>query len=431
MPLRFKRQWRDERAKTQEIGRSLRRLGIPPKEVSNAVPCLFRSAIMYKVHEQERALLSIPVSLIILIPYFFILQYQNSKPDESSLLNQLRDSDISSLAVFFLFFILGVWNFLKPPQQKLPEDRRFIKNQVLQTRGGQVSLINIYFNMVAPLFGWQVRQVHRSSFRLVGLLGIVMFGGFGAILVFTVDPRKLWYVGVDAALIALYFIFIMYLSFRLLDAFFRWRLPADVALVHELRVAYTLASSGKAGEWRSFAYRRQIAAHLSQAASILEGSMLRIIPASEGGTAKAIVQSNIKTVAAGLREKFSWLITPKPDTPEHLARAIGEILVVAATGNLDGLVGLGTDATSDVHFGWQGQLSAVGRWAIVALGPGVAVLLGWHSVTDPAIRTLAVQFAAICFLNATFSAVVQRGDDRLSSIVSIGSSVFGWGKPKG
>src|SRR6516225_7259840 len=114
-----------------------------------------------------------------------------------------------------------------------------------------------------------------------------------------------------------------------------------------------------------------------------------------------------------------------------VARAIGEILVVAATGNLDGLVGLGTDATSDVHFGWQGQLSAVGRWAIVALGPGVAVLLGWHSVTDPAIRTLAVQFAAICFFNATFSAVVQRGDDRLSSIVSIGSSVFGWGKPKG
>jgi hypothetical protein len=430
MPFRFRRQWRIERANAQEVGRSLRRLGISSKDVSDAVPCLFRSATTYKLHQQILSWLSIPVSLVFLIPYFVIFS-SDKKQDEINILSNLRDPEVLSLAAAFLFSILGVWLIINPPRQKIVEGNRSENNKVSSKGFFRLSPANIYFNMFAPLFGREMKPVSPVSIRLVGVPSSIFFGGGFTILAFTTNPSNFLFAGIDALIIVLYFTLSTYLASRLSTVFSRWRLQPDVALVHELRSAFTLACSGKASEWRSFAYRREIAAHLSEAANILEGPMLRIMPGNVGGMARAVVQTNIQTVAAGLRQKLSWLVTPKPDTAEYLARAIGEVLVVAATGNLDRLLWSQMGVTTDAHFRWQDQLIAFARWAIVALGPALAVLLGWRLVEDPATRTLAVQFAAVCFLNATFSAVVQRGDDRLSSIVNLGGSVFGWGRPKG
>jgi hypothetical protein len=430
MPFRFRRQWRIERANAQEVGRSLRRLGISSKDVSDAVPCLFRSATTYKLYQQKLSWSSIPGTLVFLIPYFVIFS-SDKKSSEINILSNLRDPEVSNLAGALLFSILGVWLVINPPRQKVFGERRSIKNQVLSKGFSRLSPANVYFNMLAPLFGREMRPVSPASIRLIGVLSIIFFGGGGALLAFAMNPSNFLFVGIVAPLIALYFILSIYLAIRLLTVFSRWRLAPDVALVHELRSAFTLACSGKASEWRSFAYRREIAAHLSEAANILEGPMLRIMPGNVGGIVRAVVQTNIQTVAAGLRQKLSWLVTPKPDTAEYLARAIGEVLVVAATGNLDRLLGSQMGVTTDAHFRWQDQLTAFARWAIVALGPALAVLLGWSLLEDLATRTLAVQFAVVSFLNATFSAVVQRGDDRLSSIVNLGGSVFGWGRPKG
>ena len=72
---------------------------------------------------------------------------------------------------------------------------------------------------------------------------------------------------------------------------------------------------------------------------------------------------------------------------------------------------------------------------VVALGPALVVLLSLPVIknNDPTggqLPILALQFAVVCFVSATFSAVSAGGDDRLSSVVKVGGNVFGWGKSK-
>src|SRR6516162_1558317 len=100
MSFRFKPQWQGERANAQEIGRSLRRLGIPSKDVSDAMPCLFRSSMTYKKHTQERSLSQIPVSFIFIVPYFWVFS-PISKSDGSTL-GELSDPNILNIAVVSL-----------------------------------------------------------------------------------------------------------------------------------------------------------------------------------------------------------------------------------------------------------------------------------------------------------------------------------------
>jgi hypothetical protein len=139
----------------------------------------------------------------------------------------------------------------------------------------------------------------------------------------------------------------------------------------------------------------------------------------------------MQAIATDLREKLGWLVTPKSDTAEHLARAIGEVLIVAVTGDLDRLLGHQTTVATAARFRLRDQLIAFARWALIAVGPGLAVLVAWPAITDPATRTLFVQIAGVCFLNATFSAIAGGGDERLNNIAKIGSGIFGWGRPKG
>ena len=91
------------------------------------------------------------------------------------------------------------------------------------------------------------------------------------------DPtRKLW-AATEIFTGPIYFVIYMLLYTRLVRGVFSWLMPPDVALIRELLVAYTLASFGKPGEWRGLAYRRRIAVHLGNAASILEGPMRRVL----------------------------------------------------------------------------------------------------------------------------------------------------------
>jgi hypothetical protein len=197
MPFRSRRQWRIERANAQEVGRSLRRLGISSKDVSDAVPCLFRSATTYKLYQQKLSWSSIPGALVFLIPYFAIFS-SDKESSEINILSNLRDPEVSNLAGALLFSILGVWVVINPPQQKVFGERRSIKNQVLSKGFSRFSPANVYFNMLAPLFGREMRPVSPESIRLIGVLSIIFFGGGGALLAFTMNPSNFLFVGIVA-----------------------------------------------------------------------------------------------------------------------------------------------------------------------------------------------------------------------------------------
>jgi hypothetical protein len=59
---------------------------------------------------------------------------------------------------------------------------------------------------------------------------------------------------------------------------------------------------------------------------------------SAGRAQAAAIQTRLVWAVFALREKVSWLATPKADTREFLARALARVLLIAATGDLDRLV---------------------------------------------------------------------------------------------
>jgi hypothetical protein len=161
---------------------------------------------------------------------------------------------------------------------------------------------------------------------------------------------------------------------------FSWFMPPDVAFIRELLMAYTLAFFGTPDEWRALTYRSRIVLHLGSAASILEGPMLHIFERHANGTASAISRRNLSVIAAGPGDKIVWLATPKVDTQEHLARALGETLVVALTGNLDRLLNSEIVAVTRVPLSWQSQVLGIGRWAVLAVGPALALFVAWNFI---------------------------------------------------
>jgi hypothetical protein len=211
---------------------------------------------------------------------------------------------------------------------------------------------------------------------------------------------------------------------------FRSRSP-DVALVRFLADAFTAVVDGGTSEFRSFTRRSEISAHLRAAAHLLDGPMLGMLTNGDGA-AEAIVRPHLQAAATGLLQKLAWLATPKNDTREYLARALGEALISAATGDLARLTSGGAEQvmTAAVSVPWYGRLVGFARWSLIALGPAAALWFGWSLIPNAATQGLAAQFAALCFVIATFSTIDPGGRDKLSTVVSTGATLFGWGKGK-
>jgi hypothetical protein len=202
----------------------------------------------------------------------------------------------------------------------------------------------------------------------------------------------------------------------------------DLGVVRALADAYTAVVAGGMNDFRSFARRAEIAAHLRVAAGLLEGPMLRMLSGGDRA-AETVVRPHLEAAAAGVREKLAWLATPKSDTREYLARALGEALI-AATTDLARLIGTQPGMPAATGVSWQERLVGFARWTLVALGPAAALWLGWSLIPDAATRGLAAQVAASFFAVATFSRLYPGARDELSSVVSTGATLFGWGKPK-
>jgi hypothetical protein len=207
------------------------------------------------------------------------------------------------------------------------------------------------------------------------------------------------------------------------------RRAPDLALIRILADAFTSVIEAKPHGFRSFALRAKLSAYLRSAANLLDGQMASMLAGGDK-LAEGIVLPQLAGAAAGLRQKLGSLAMPVQNTREEIARLLGDALIAVASGNLAALPSAEAAALPGGPALWRSRLEAFLRWCVIGLAPGLALSFGWSLIPDAGLRGLLVQFAALCFVTATFSAIDPDGRNKLASVVSTGTGLFGWGKGK-
>jgi hypothetical protein len=204
-------------------------------------------------------------------------------------------------------------------------------------------------------------------------------------------------------------------------------------LVRALADAFEIIAAASPANWRSISLRSKAARYIDKAAMTLQGPITRKFAASAGFSNAVAIQKRFQMAGAALRSKVTWLATPRAETQSVLGRALAHELLIAATGDLDRLEYTEIGPAESTTIGWVARLRATASWVIFGFGPAIFVIvsrtLGW--ITDPATTAILVQFAALCFFVAVFSAADPSGyKDRLSSVAGTGAALFGWRKPE-
>jgi hypothetical protein len=212
----------------------------------------------------------------------------------------------------------------------------------------------------------------------------------------------------------------------------RWHAP-ELALVRALADAFEIIAAASPANWRSISLRSKAARYIDKAAITLEGPIARKFVVSAGFSDAVAIQKRFQMAGAALRRKVAWLATPRAETQSFLSRALANELLIAATGNFDRLEYTEIGEGKSTSVSWVARLRATASWAIFGFGPAIFVIVSrtreW--ITDPATIAILVQFAALCFFVAVFSAADPSGyRDRLSSVTGTGATLFGWRKPE-
>ncbi len=209
----------------------------------------------------------------------------------------------------------------------------------------------------------------------------------------------------------------------------------DLAIIRVLVDAIRATETKKPNDFKSLWVRSYIAANVCLAARLLESSMIRPI-AHADRAAEAVVTPRLGATAAGLREALVCLATPKADALVKLRCTLGQALIGVATSDF----GHFPEAQASVPYvgepTWRDRVLSFVRWFVLAFAAAFVIALiwalggalGWAWVQNAGIQSLAVQFAVLCFIYATFSAFGQTGRDELSGVISLGTSLFGLGK---
>ena len=399
------------RAEARDLRRSLSCLGLPQSDVSRAIPGLARNIAEYdQLRARKFLILGIPFLVLLLLLPQLMEGFGHNVLFPASLFLPKLEPDAETLAdgLYLIAFFILTW-LAAELQIRSTDWRRLMKYGLVG-----VKLLDRLYRFTR----WYVPFL---------LLFFTMFIVYLTSKTWT-DGHTIWFATATAGTAVLWFTTIGFGVLWAGSSLFALGSP-DVELVRVLADAYTAVIAGGPSDFRSFARRAEICAYLRRAAHLLDGPMLRKLARGDRA-AEAVVRPPLEAAAAGLRQKLPWLATPKNDTREHLARWLGEALIAATTGDLARL----TDAEPTVTAAavtWQGRLVGFARWAFIALGPAAVLWLGWSLIPDAATRGLAAQFAALCFVVATFSALDPSGRDKLSSVASAGTALFGWGKSKG
>jgi hypothetical protein len=209
----------------------------------------------------------------------------------------------------------------------------------------------------------------------------------------------------------------------------------DLAIVRVLVDAVRATETKKRNNLLNLRVRTEIAANICLAARLLENSM--VPPLAHGDkAAEAVVAPCFGAAAGGLREALVCLAAPKADALVKLKCTLGQALIGIATSDFTHFPEARMTVPFVAPLTWRDRILSFARWFglafaaafVVALVWALGAALGWDWVKNTGIQGLAIQFAVLCFIYATFSAFGQPGRDELSGVISSGTSLFNWGK---
>ena len=225
--------------------------------------------------------------------------------------------------------------------------------------------------------------------------------------------------------------FVLLYFWMLISRYMLMKRAAHAMIVRALASACAVLQIASPADWRSPQYRRRAAAHLSEAASIVEGAVLRIlsaIPVSH----RTPEWGQVRASAASLRRLAAKIVTRGPDGRSEIERSLTTAVATAVAG---GLVAVESDILQEEdgpRASRLGRLVAVLQKVVVAFLPaiGVTALIlaadryGWEWSRDA--RPLLIQFAVVSVLIGLMSALDPSGyQQRLNSITGAGASMFG------
>jgi hypothetical protein len=398
------------RAEATDLRRSLSRLGLPQNDVSGATPALARSIAEYeRLRRRISQRLVLPLTVLLFLPQVVVIVDSRGRflPEPGS--------DVAGLIEILLYFLaLTATPIIVLVARAQNRRRSMYWQRLIEYRPPPIWFAFALPSLIPPLIPLGMLIILAPEITLTRHDIWVAMAPAGTVILWvgTIGLTLFW-IGRGA----------------LLGTLLGSRSP-DVVLVRVLADAYTAVVAGGPSDFRSFARRSEIATHLRVAAQLLDGPMLRILSGGDRA-AEAVIRPHLEAAAGGLRQKLPWLATPKNDTREYLARALGEALIAATIGDLARLTGAEPAITAAAAASWRDRLVGFARWVLFALGPASALWLGWPLIKDsPAAQGLAAQFAVLCFVVGTFSTLDPSGRDKLSGVVSTGTALFGWGKPK-
>jgi hypothetical protein len=142
----------------------------------------------------------------------------------------------------------------------------------------------------------------------------------------------------DALWLAVYSIYLLgiLLETRIVPVFHQWRVNLaipDAVIVNEL-VTILQEVEQNPDQWIDLKARRGWMARLEIVADRMEQDIPRQLRSGDAATDEWM-RKTARQIAAALRAKKKWLLTPKADTRQHFVRAMARNLVHAAMGDWD------------------------------------------------------------------------------------------------
>ena len=385
---------RVERGEIKELRRLLIRSGIPLEEVSPVTPVLLRCLVQSQREMVKFASLFIlGIGSLVVLQICWVVFFKVSS---------IRQGQINNVTLIMLCLIAAIIFKLSTTRV-----RRFERALRYDPSSRERRALKYFW----------------TGFLLLSIVVITLPQNYVILL------NTIWQDWVVVLLQVSLVMMYAWLAYWLTIKVLRWRAP-ELILVRALADAFEITAEGGPASWRSISRRGRVAQYIDKAADALEGPIARKFVRWAGWSGAAPIQEHFLMAGAALRSKIAWLATPKAETRDFLARALGKELLIAARGDLDQLEYLQLERAELPSAGWLTRLRRTLIWAAFAFGPGIIVLVvsKWQNwVTDPGTISILWQFSVIWLITQIVSVVDPTAyKDKLSSVTSTGTALFGW-----
>jgi hypothetical protein len=437
------------RCEARELREYLRSCNVPDKDIAEAIPLIVR-----KLLEFERDISGlflqriIPLAVLLFVPimlYSLLIDNILEQPIMSSkiiLISYALYLIPTSLLwnwcfkrfIFNSKIVTRIFNYYHPRFIKLKHqttnNSKLFDTSWPKTNGGvwQFRLKNTLavekLILKSSRFWWSV--IFMSLLIAIPLVLVPNYNNLGFPVL---SSREITFAAALASSALIWTLTISYVILLVYTRFFLTPRVIDIVILRTLVDAFKSISCHK-HHMGNIAYRAGVAADICSAAHLFESQMVRLFVRGDKA-AEAGVRPMFSAAAAWLRERLATLAVPKGEARCELSRSLGQALVGVARGDFAFLGELKDYSPATAPLTWRDRLLSFSKWTAVALGPSICVAILWRVPEIPdATKAVAIQFAAACFVVATFSALDPQGREKLGSVVSTGSALFGWGKPK-